>query len=92
VADQPKYTITFKPDQTFTAKADCNNLSGTWQAGAGNALTLKLGPSTLIACAEGSYGDLYVIALGKVASYAIASSQLTLTLTDQGTLVYAVGK
>jgi hypothetical protein len=31
---------------------------------------------------------VYVAALGKAATYAVANSQLTITLTDGGTLVF----
>jgi hypothetical protein len=41
-----------------------------------------------VACGEGSYGDLYILGLTNAASYKIASSQLTITLTDGGTLTY----
>jgi hypothetical protein len=41
-----------------------------------------------VACGEGSFADLYVLGLSNAASYAIANDQLTITLTDQGTLVF----
>jgi heat shock protein HslJ len=89
---QANYTIEFKADGTFSAKADCNNLSGTFTTAdpttASGDLTLVLGPATLAACADGSYSDLYIVALSNTASYAIANSQLTITLKDQGTLTF----
>jgi len=89
---QANYTIEFKTDGTFSAKADCNNLSGTFTTAdpttATGDLTLVLGPATLAACADGSYSDLYIVALSNTASYAIANSQLTITLKDQGTLTF----
>jgi heat shock protein HslJ len=87
-ADQPNYTIEFKSDGTFNAKADCNQLSGSYTTTSSGGLTIVLGPSTLAACPEGSLAPQYVAALGQAASYAIASDQLTITLTDGGTLVY----
>jgi heat shock protein HslJ len=87
-ADQPNYTIEFKSDGTFTAKADCNQLAGTYTTTGSNGLTILPGPMTLVACPEGSLSDQYVAALGKAASYAVASGQLTITLTDEGTLVF----
>jgi heat shock protein HslJ len=91
-ADQANYTIEFAADATFSAKADCNTVSGTYTtanaAAASGDLTLALKTSTGGACPEGSLADLYVIGLGNAASYAIASGQLTITLTDGGTLVY----
>ena len=87
-ADQGKYTIEFQTSGSFSAKADCNTLNGTWTAAAGGGLTLVLGPSTLVACPDGSLSDLYVIGLNNVASYAATATELTLTLADQGTLGY----
>jgi len=85
---QANYTIAFATNGTFSAKADCNTLNGAYTTTSSGGLTLTPGPSTLVACADGSYSDLYIMALGKTASFAIANSQLTITLTDQGTLVY----
>ena len=87
-ANQASYTILFNADGTFSAKADCNTVQGGYVAGADGSLALTLGPTTIVACAEGSLSDLYVIALGKTASYATAAGQLTITLSDGGTLVY----
>ena len=89
-ADQSKYTITFNTDGTFNAKADCNAVAGTYKT-SGSNLTITLGPSTLVACPDGSFGDLFAHALGNAASYAIANDQLTITLKDGGTLTFAVG-
>ncbi len=89
---QANYTIEFKADGTFSAKADCNTLSGTYTTvdptAATGDLALVVGPTSLIACADGSYSDLYIVALTNTASYAIADGQLTITLKDEGTLVY----
>jgi hypothetical protein len=51
-------------------------------------LAIRPGPSTIVACAEGSYGDLYVLALTNSASYTVANDGLTITLRDGGTLGY----
>jgi heat shock protein HslJ len=87
-ADQANYTIEFKSDGTFTAKADCNQTSGTYTTTATGGLTIVLGPSTLVACPEGSLAPQYVAGLGNAASYAIANAELTITLKDEGTLVF----
>ena len=87
-ADQANYTIEFKADGTYSAKADCNMVSGTYTTTSAGGLTIVLGPSTLVACPEGSLGSQYVAGLGNAASYAIADGQLTITLKDGGTLVY----
>jgi heat shock protein HslJ len=87
-ADQANYTIEFKADGTYSAKADCNMVSGTYTTTSSGGLTIVLGPSTLVACPEGSLGSQYVAGLGNAASYAITDSQLTITLKDGGTLAY----
>ena len=87
-AEQPKFTMAFAADGSFSALADCNTLIGTWSAGSGGTLTLQIGPSSLVACGDDSLSDLYIIGLNNVVSYAIASKQLTLTTDDGGTLVY----
>ena len=87
-ADQPNYTIEFKSDGTFNAKADCNQLGGTYTTTGTDGLAIVPGPMTLAACPEGSLSSQYVEALGKAASYAVANGQLTITLTDGGTLVF----
>ena len=91
-ADQPNYTITFAADATFSAKADCNTVSGTYTtanpAAASGDLAIVPGATTSAACPAGSLSDLFVLGLGNAASYAIADSALTITLADQGTLVF----
>src|SRR4051794_38442574 len=87
-ADQANYTIEFKADGTYNAKADCNNVQGTYTTTPAGGLTIVLGLSTLVACPEGSLSSQYVTGLGNAASYAVAAGQLTITLKDQGTLVF----
>src|SRR3954453_11136803 len=48
-ADQANYTIQFEPNGTFTAKADCNQLSGSYTTSGSNGLTIVPGPMTLAA-------------------------------------------
>ena len=91
-AQQPNYTITFGPDATFSAKADCNTLTGGYTTPDATAstgtLTITPGPTTVVACPAGSLSQLYMDALGQAASYAIADNLLTITLVDGGTLQY----
>ena len=87
-ADQANYTIAFAADGTFQAKADCNQVAGTYATTSTGGLTIDVGPSTMVACADGSLSDLYILGLSNAASYAIASDQLTITLVDGGTLVF----
>lgn len=88
VPDPENYTITFNADGTFTGKADCNNIAGTYIV-AGSDLTVAVGPSTLAMCAEGSAGDIYVAFLGQIASYEISGSELKTTFADDaGTMTF----
>jgi para-nitrobenzyl esterase len=87
-AERSKYTVAFDAGGTFSARADCNTVTGQWTATANGGLSITPGPSTIVACAEGSYGDLYVLALTNSASYAVARGGLTITLSDGGTLGY----
>ena len=87
-ADQANYTIEFKADGTFAAKADCNQVSGTYTTTPTGGLTIVLGPSTMAACPPESLAPQYVTGLGNAASYAISGSDLTITLKDEGTLVF----
>ena len=84
---QANYTIEFKSDGTFAAKADCNQVSGNYTTGSSGALTIVPGPSTLVACPEGSLADLYMAGLAGTKSYAITNNQLVLTTAD-GTMTF----
>lgn len=87
-ADQANYTIEFASDGTFSAKADCNNLSGTYTTTESGGLTIGPIATTLAACPDESFAPQYVAGLQNAASYAIADGQLTITLADSGTLVF----
>ena len=90
-ADQAKYAITFDPDGTFTGTADCNEIAGTYKTAGSNGITITPGVSTMAMCSEASLGFLFVHSLGTAKTFAIAGEQLTLTLTDDGTMTFAVG-
>jgi heat shock protein HslJ len=88
VPDPENYTITFNADGTFTGKADCNQIAGTYTA-EGTDLTLVVGPSTLAFCGEASQDAIYLDYLGKIATYTIAGDQLTATFVDDaGTMTF----
>jgi heat shock protein HslJ len=98
-AEQANYTIEFQADGRFAAKADCNQIAGTYEVHRGDGLPGALepgggsisilpGPSTRAACPPGSMGDLYVVGLGNLSSFTLEGGQLTLTLGDGGKLVF----
>ena len=87
VPDPENYTITFNTDGTFAAKADCNQVSGGYTT-SGSDLTITPGPTTLMACPEGSMDSLFLDGLGKAASYTISGTDLTITDSDEGTMQF----
>jgi heat shock protein HslJ len=87
-ADQSRYTIEFLSNGTYNAKADCNSLSGTYTTTGTGGMSIELGPMTMAACPEDSMSDQFVAGLAQAESYAIADSQLTITTSTGGTLVF----
>ena len=91
VPDPQNYLLTLNDDGTFNAKADCNNLSGTYEL-KGSDLTFTLGPMTSAQCPPDSLSDRYVELLGKVATQEIVDGQLNLGLAnDAGTMFFNAG-
>jgi heat shock protein HslJ len=86
--DMVSYTITFNDDGTWDGQADCNQISGTYTIEGEAILTITLGPSTMAACPEDSLSERYVEALVTTTTYSIAENQMTLTLGDNGELLY----
>ncbi len=87
VPDPENYTIAFNTDGTWAAKADCNQVSGGYTT-SGSDLTITPGPTTLMACPEGSMDGLFLEGLGKAATYTISGSDLTITDADEGTMQF----
>ena len=99
-ADQSKYSVEFHADRTFSATADCNQVSGTyeiWRGGdnpdnptlglpapGGGHMAILPGPSTLAACPPGSLADLFVLGLGNASGYGTTDDQLTLEIGGDG--------
>ena len=89
VPDPENYTIEFKADGTFSAKADCNQLSGTYTTTSSGGLTIVPGPMTLAACGDASLDALFVAGLTATQSYTIATSQLTTKLAEDATMTFS---
>ena len=87
-ADQGKYTIEFRPDNTFSAKADCNTVQGTYYTGSGGSMTISPGPTTLVACPPGSLGSAYTAALATTRAYDVSNGTLSLILVRGGKLQF----
>ena len=79
------YTILFKPNQTFEAKADCNQVSGSWSTDTGNGIDIKLGPSTLAACGADSLAPQFTAGLDKASAYVLDSNGLNIVEPAEST-------
>jgi heat shock protein HslJ len=88
VADPSSYTVEFKSDGTFQAKADCNTVSGTYTSSASGGLKIYPGPSTLVACGADSLSEVFVEKLGLAISYTFFRSEMTINQSDLGTLTF----
>jgi heat shock protein HslJ len=88
VPDPSKYTVEFKSDGTFQATADCNTVSGTYDSSTSGGLKIYPGPSTLVACGEGSLSDAFIEKLGLATSYTFFRSEMTINQADLGTMTF----
>jgi heat shock protein HslJ len=88
VPSPDNYTILFKPNNSFEAKADCNQVSGTWSTDNGNSMTIKPGPSTMAACGPDSLAPQFLAGLGKATNYVLDANGMTLTLGTEGTMTF----
>jgi D-alanyl-D-alanine carboxypeptidase len=87
--DMPQnYVLTFYEDDTLTIVADCNTVLANYIDDAG-ALTITLGPSTLVACSPESLSDQFLKLLEGAARYFFEDGSLFIDLmADGGTLQF----
>ena len=91
VPDPENYLLLLNDDGSFSAKADCNQLAGTYSL-SGSSLELAPGPMTKAHCGEHSQSDQYVALLHQVATQSEANGELTLGLgNDAGELFFHAG-
>lgn len=81
VPDPQNYLLLLNKDGSFEAKADCNQLHGSYTL-SGSNLTLTHGAMTKAQCAPNSLSDQYVHLLAQVATQAMDNGQLTLGLKN----------
>jgi heat shock protein HslJ len=89
VPDDPAlYTLQFLSNRVVIARADCNQLSGSYELD-GDALSLVDLVSTLVGCPEGSLGTDYSVWLELVTDFELTDDALILGLDDGGRLRFA---
>ena len=81
VGDPSLYDIVFRADGTYSAKADCNRLNGTYTMN-GSQLTINPGITTLAACEPKSMSDQYLSLLWSVTGVGENEGLLVLLLDD----------
>ena len=64
IPDPENYTLILREDNTFSGKADCNEISGTYTNDPGYSFTI--GPSTTAFCGEDSLDQQYLDLLSRV--------------------------
>ncbi|MGE5375849.1 MAG: META domain-containing protein [Bacteroidota bacterium] len=76
-------TIQFSTDNTVSGSSGCNQYNGTYTA-SGSSLAIKLGASTMMACAQPvmDQESAYQKALGDVKAYTVSGDKLTLFGAD----------
>jgi heat shock protein HslJ len=79
VPNPRSYTIEFASGGTFAAKADCNQVNGSYVLTDPNGLTITPGPSTQAACGPGSLGSVFIAGLSTSKTYEIKDQQLIIT-------------
>jgi heat shock protein HslJ/uncharacterized protein YraI len=81
VGDPENYDLVFRTDGTYSAKADCNQLNGTYEL-LGAQLKLNPGLTTLALCEPDSKYDLYQSLLTRVTGVGTREGLLVLLLDD----------
>lgn len=89
VTDPTRYTIQFNADGSANIKNDCNNILATYTTD-GQKITLKLGPTTLMACPPDSQDVMFAQQLSAASIYFFKDGMLYLDLlADAGTMQFS---
>jgi len=81
IADSENYNLVFRTDGTYSAKADCNQLIGSYEL-LGGQLRLEPGISTLAECGPDSSYDFYRSLLEQVDGVGTRDGVLVLVLAE----------
>ena len=90
IDDPSVYAITFGDGGQMTIRADCNQATAEYTIGAGSILTVKVGPTTLAACAEGSLSEKFLAALANDFQLQTDGEQLVLLYESESYDVIAL--
>ena len=88
-ADPANYTVEFLADGSVAIQADCNSARASYTLD-GSAITILPGPTTLMACPDGSLGSEFLAQLGGAALFFFQDGALLMDLKfDSGTMRFA---
>lgn len=89
--DDREYRLSFQADGSLQIQADCNRVLGSYNA-TGKSMTIKLGPSTMMACPPGSQNQQFLKDLDGVAGWLLKKGDLYLDIKfDTGTMRFYRG-
>ncbi len=84
------YTAEFADDGQVFVQADCNRALGEFTEEADGRLSVKLGPTTLVACPEGSIGPQFLQAMNNSNFFFFQEGDLFIDLKfDSGTMQFS---
>jgi heat shock protein HslJ len=83
-ANLGRYAITFVNDGTAAIKADCNQVTATYETTPGGGLEIVPGASTMAMCPDDSLAQQFVGALSLASSYNVHGNTLTMYLGNEG--------
>lgn len=86
VPNPENYTVTLLEDGTAAIKADCNQLSWTYEIEGSNLTFNTLGPSTLAFCGEESLDQQYLALLGTTTTFGLEEGRLKLTTAENAVM------
>jgi heat shock protein HslJ len=89
VVEPERYTIQFLDDGTANIQADCNMVVASYEAKE-SALSITLGPSTMVACPPDSQSTPFLAGIAAAAIYFFEGDNLFIDLVaDSGTMQFA---
>lgn len=77
IPNPENYTLILRTDGSFSGKADCNNIAGTYTNNGGD-FSFSLGPSTMMACGPDSMDQEYTRILSNITSGGPSGSDFAL--------------
>jgi heat shock protein HslJ len=85
IAEPARYTVQFLPDGDLAIKADCNQVTGTYEV-RGEAMTIELGAATLVLCPPDSHDGAFTSVLAGANHHGFDDEGMLLLSGNEGSL------